>query len=323
MKSQPGGCYPYVSVIVPAKNEAKHISKCLMSIKNQDYPKDRYDITVIDNKSTDNTFEIAKNMGVAVLSTSAKKIGQVRNYGVENTSGDIVCFIDGDCIAKPDWLSSVSKLLDCKGNVAAVGGDAYVRDNATKFERYWFFVKTRRTDVMSSLNGASMSFFRSIFYEVGGFREDINAGEDSYLSNEIKLSGYTLIWHSSADVIHLGYPRTIWDFCVRQFWLSSSYIKSNTGVNEKMFWFSALCLVALVGMLISSIFLNFYYFIAFFVAYSIGPLLLCYKKGRGGGVPFLSAQSLSIMGLSYLYFFSRSLGLAYSVTGRDFDRKKR
>jgi len=52
--------YPFVSVIVPVYNGEKTIAECVKSLLSQDYPKDRYEIIIVDNNSKDQTAEIIK-----------------------------------------------------------------------------------------------------------------------------------------------------------------------------------------------------------------------------------------------------------------------
>ena len=105
---------PKVSIIVPARNEEGAISKCLQSLLSQDY--DNYEVIVIDDSSTDNTFtiisELSKNNHKLIPIKSPPKpndwIG--KNWacfqGYKKSTGEILLFTDADTIHKPDVLSS-------------------------------------------------------------------------------------------------------------------------------------------------------------------------------------------------------------------------
>ena len=229
---------PFVSIIVPAKNEARFIGCCLKSLKRQSYPKDRIEILVIDNGSIDNTSEIALSYDVSVYKSDATRIGAVRNFGVEKAKGSFLAFIDADCIADPKWLETVVPYLIENKGIGALGGDALSRPDGTWLERYWFYRNSRTTRSLSSLNGSSICLSKAVLKKVGGFHEKINAGEDTKLSDDIKGLGLKIEWCPSADMIHLGYPRTTKEFFKRQFWLSSSYLSSNLGVTDRMFIFT-------------------------------------------------------------------------------------
>ena len=207
---------PFVSIIVPAKNEARFIGCCLKSLKRQSYPKDRIEILVIDNGSIDNTSEIALSYDVSVYKSDATRIGAVRNFGVEKAKGSFLAFIDADCIADPKWLETVVPYLIENKGIGALGGDALSRPDGTWLERYWFYRNSRTTRSLSSLNGSSICLSKAVLKKVGGFHEKINAGEDTKLSDDIKGLGLKIEWCPSADMIHLGNKIALYLISLRQ-----------------------------------------------------------------------------------------------------------
>ncbi|WP_417536861.1 glycosyltransferase [Methylophaga sp.] len=314
---------PRVSVIIPAKNEEKYISECISSLKAQLYPVNEIEIIVVDNNSTDQTASIAEGMGVRVIHTGAERIGKVRNAGVEYSKGDFLFFIDADCVANPSWIARCLDLLSEHNEVGAIGGEALVRDQASKIEKFWVVGDTAKKTTIKYLNGSSMAFTREVFLKVGGFKEDINAGEDSFFANSIRSMGLKLIHDSSADVIHLGYPRTVIDFFKTQFWHSSSYVRSNLGFQEYMFWFTLLSLSATGVMVYSVVATDITLLAVSTIVFSIGPVLFFLKKLTKTGAKILSYEGLVLFYLCYVYFFARTLGLIYSFGGNSFYRKKR
>jgi glycosyltransferase involved in cell wall biosynthesis len=62
----------FISVVVPALNEEKYVGKCLSSLRAQSYPRELYEIIVVDNASTDRTAEIARGFGVKVVYESQR-----------------------------------------------------------------------------------------------------------------------------------------------------------------------------------------------------------------------------------------------------------
>ena len=106
-----------VAVIIPARNEAKNIKKCLESILNQNYPKDLINIVLVDDYSTDRTLEFARSFedrSIQVIaledeaveeSLSPKK--RALNLGISRTSAKLIITTDADCIAGEDWIRSI------------------------------------------------------------------------------------------------------------------------------------------------------------------------------------------------------------------------
>ncbi|WP_323753758.1 glycosyltransferase [Marinobacter sp.] len=313
---------PRISVIVPAKNEEKYIGDCIRSLKCQSYPSSQIEIIVVDNNSTDQTALIAEDMGVRVIHTEAERIGQVRNAGVEDSKGDFLFFIDADCVASPSWIAKCLDLLSKHNKVGAIGGEALVRNQASKIEKFWVVSDAAKKTTMKYLNGSSMAFTREVFFKVGGFKEDINAGEDSFFANSLRELGLKIVHDSSADVIHLGYPRTIVDFFKTQFWHSSSYLRSNLGFSEYMFWFTLLSLFSIGSMAYAIFSKEIILTFVSIIMFSVGPMLFYFKKLINTETKLNSSEGLVLLFLCFVYFLARVLGLFYSLTGISYYRKK-
>jgi glycosyltransferase involved in cell wall biosynthesis len=114
-----------VSVVVAVKNERAMIERCLKSLLNQDYG--NYEIIVADTGSTDGTPEVVER-----FAADSKRIRLLRaegyasagrNAGITAAMGDVLAFIDGDCVAPRDWLMQlVGPLLSEPSTTAGVGG---------------------------------------------------------------------------------------------------------------------------------------------------------------------------------------------------------
>jgi len=219
---------PYFSIIVPAYNEEKYIADCLSSLLQIDYPKDCYEVIVIDNGSSDRTVEIAETFDVQVHVKTGVKVGGVRNYGASKAKGDVFVFIDGDCVVNEGILAECAISFSTE-RIGAVGGACLLRDNPNWVETGWVIFEKLEKQRTNILAGSSFIVKKSIFQALGGFDVHINAGEDTKLSK--KIAEQYEIWKlPNCAVIHLGYPRTILEFSKRQFWHASSYRKSNLGL---------------------------------------------------------------------------------------------
>jgi glycosyltransferase involved in cell wall biosynthesis len=110
----------FVSIIIPAYNEEDNIAKCLQSINAQMEQGIDYEIIVVDNGSTDRTREIAEKLKAKVFALPEVNISALRNFGAEASSGDILAFLDADCLVKDGWLKNAVSILDDPA-VAMVG----------------------------------------------------------------------------------------------------------------------------------------------------------------------------------------------------------
>lgn len=97
--------FPRVSVIIPAYNEALKIDGCLESLQNLNYPKDRFEIIIVDNKSTDGTGEMVKKHDAILLhETAMQSAYAARNTGILSAKGEIIALTDADCVVDQNWL---------------------------------------------------------------------------------------------------------------------------------------------------------------------------------------------------------------------------
>ena len=110
------------SVIIPALNEADYIQATINAVKAQNIPRDNFEIIVVDNNSTDNTFDLAKVTGADKVVKELKHgTNMSRQHGFEVSCGKIVVFLDADSIPPPNWLSKIGDKLS-KPDIAAVSG---------------------------------------------------------------------------------------------------------------------------------------------------------------------------------------------------------
>ncbi len=118
---------PFVSIIIPCRNEEVYISRCLESLLNQTYPRDLLEIIVVDGMSTDTTREIVENYHVSFpalirLISNEKKITAVaRNLGITAAKGEIVCFFDAHATYATNYIMVCVGHLQ-SNDVDAVGG---------------------------------------------------------------------------------------------------------------------------------------------------------------------------------------------------------
>ena len=97
---------PFISVVIPARNAEDIIANCLKSLEELDYPKDRFEVLVVDGLSTDRTREIAKNHGATVVENPGLRVVSARNTGFEAAQGELIAFSDADCVMDRNWLKN-------------------------------------------------------------------------------------------------------------------------------------------------------------------------------------------------------------------------
>jgi len=119
-----------VSVVIATHNRAEWLRDTLNSVLRQSRQPD--EVVVVDNASTDHTREVvlsfADRLNVRYVHEPRRGIPHARNAAVRSATGDIVAFIDDDCIASGDWLKYIEIPFLRDPNVGAVGGEvSYAR----------------------------------------------------------------------------------------------------------------------------------------------------------------------------------------------------
>jgi glycosyltransferase involved in cell wall biosynthesis len=118
---------PRLSVIVPHLNQPEGLEGCLRSLAAQSLDGSAFEIIVVDNGSATLPQEaVARYPAARLLQESRPGPGLARNRGAEAASGDLLCFIDADCVAHPDWLRSVVAAFASAPAGTILGGDVRI-----------------------------------------------------------------------------------------------------------------------------------------------------------------------------------------------------
>jgi glycosyltransferase involved in cell wall biosynthesis len=196
--------FPSVSVVIRTKNESKWIWKTLKAIKNQSIAPD--EIVVIDNLSQDSTISLARDFGATkIKSIRNYSPGRALNFGIEQTSGEIVVILSAHCIPIDEyWLENLI-LPFVNHQIAATYGRQlplpFTVDN-DKSDLYAVF--RNESQIQNSdgfMNNANSAIRRSI-WEQFKFNESITNVEDRVWGAEIVARGFKIAYISQAGVFH-------------------------------------------------------------------------------------------------------------------------
>ncbi len=201
---------PEVSIVIPAYNESENIEVCTNSLKNQNFPSEDYEIIVVDNNSKDNTLDIVKNLDVIHTVEYKRGPAATKNAGILLAKGNIIAFIDGDCIATKDWLKNIVSGFD-KPDVGCVAGGIITMedDNLSHMER--FLIKKGYLSQAQHIEHqflpfaatANAAYRKEVFDKIGLFDEKLFVGEDADLSWRMQLfTNYKIKYISDAAVFH-------------------------------------------------------------------------------------------------------------------------
>lgn len=211
---------PYVTFVIPARNEESNMENCLRGILDQDYPKDRYEIMVADGHSVDRTGQIAQSLGARVVNNDKIIQSAGRNLGAKTVKGELVAFIDADIVLDPEWLKkAIIHFRDPR--VAAVGNFPEIVGGSNWIERTWFFHVKNKYEAKDAISvdwlaSASVIFDKAAFNKIGGFDESLRYAEDVDISFRALRYGYKMMLAPDLKSTHLQYETSLWGFIKRQ-----------------------------------------------------------------------------------------------------------
>ncbi len=208
-KSREMGPLPFISVVIPVRNEEAHLGAVLESLLAQDYPCDRYEILVADGDSTDGTSRVVEKIAsgsatrIKLLSNARQRSSAGRNVGVRHSSGELIVFIDGHC-----YIPSRTLFRDTAETFEKTGADCLCRPQPLSMEGNSFFQNAVAHARATSLGhgrdstiydtkfegpvnpcSAGAMYRRAVFERVGYYDESFDAAEDVEFNYRVFKSG--------------------------------------------------------------------------------------------------------------------------------------
>lgn len=239
--TQQGDASRYLcSVIVPVYNGAATITYCLDAIAQQSISVDRYEIIVVDDGSTDSTYDVVAHWRQRHPHLCCQQLRQpntgpaaARNNGAQVAQAPILLFTDADCRPCAIWLETLVSVFTADPTISAVMGSYTSEQSAPaarfaqlEFEERYVGMQARATiDVVATYSAA---FRRDVFLKAQGF--DISFpkanNEDVEFSYRLSQQGYRMVFAPAARVTHPHVP-TWWGYAKvkfgRGFWRTIVY----------------------------------------------------------------------------------------------------
>lgn len=210
---------PLVSFVVPVRNDAERLARCLASILASHYDIGRIEMIVVDNGSTDDSEATARSLGAKTTVVPDVRVGELRNRGVAISRGELIAFVDADHELDGDWLPYAIETIEATG-AAAVGASYHAPPDGTWVQRMYGALRgiiPGRKEV-EWLGSGSMLVRRSAFDQVGGFDGALEACEDVDLCQRLRVAGLKVVSDDRLTSVHFGDPETLFALFKGELW---------------------------------------------------------------------------------------------------------
>lgn len=200
--------FPFISVVVTVYNREDTIGLCLEALLKQDYPREKFEIIVVDNNSADKTPELAKRYPVRFYTEKRRGHSFALNEGVKRAKGEIIAFIDSDAVAAGDWLRNLIQGFDDP----SIGGFAgkilpYEAKNfIQRFQQDEYYNQERyfREFYLPFAVGTNAAYKHEVFEKTGLFDINLDGLEDMDFSWRMQeKTSFRLKLNSPACVYHI------------------------------------------------------------------------------------------------------------------------
>ena len=202
----------FVSVIVPNFNQAIPLQNCLQALTQQSYASSNYEIIVVDNGSTDNSVDIARQFPVKLLSyTDQKNPYPCRNMGIKNAQGNIIALTDSKCTPTSNWIENGVKGLSTSG-VDIIGGNITCPINTSSsvseivYALMYLSIAPHESQTAGALTG-NLFARKKLFKEIGYYLESSLSGADVEWTERAKSKNKNVVYDAQTIV---RYPPKKW-----------------------------------------------------------------------------------------------------------------
>lgn len=320
--------FPRVSVLVPVCNEANFIERCIKAIANNDYPKDRVEILVLDGASSDDTADLVRAFGqkdprVFLLSNPQRQVSVAMNIGIREAQGEIILRVDGHAIVQSDFIRRSVEALLTHPNAWCAGGVV----ETVCFNQVGLAIAA----AMSSPAGVGNATFRIggaagyvdtiafgaywhwVFEKIGLFDEELVRNQDDELNLRLNLAGGRIFLDPSIRTLY--YARSSFDKLARQyyqygFWRIRVIQKHNRPATFRqivpLLFVSTFCCLAVAALFSPMIRTAFSILVAVYV---VGLAAGALAASRKTGAMLIPQVAIAFIILHFGYGFGSASGI--------------
>ena len=220
-----------VSIVIPCRNEEKHIAKCLQSIIDNSYPKNNLEVLVCDGLSTDGTRDTVHHFDyrypyIKLLTNDEKTTQHALNLGAKASQGDIIIILGAHSEIASDYIASCVSALDLDEQIGCVGG---LLENVYENKSSEII-----SNAMSSVFGVGNAHFRlgskqgyvdtvafgaykrEVFNDIGYFDEELVRNQDDEFNYRLVQAGFRI--YLSRNIRAKYYVRSSYKKLMQQYY---------------------------------------------------------------------------------------------------------
>jgi cellulose synthase/poly-beta-1,6-N-acetylglucosamine synthase-like glycosyltransferase len=217
----------HISIVVPAKDAEVTLPALLQALMPQVAAREDAEAIVVDSGSRDHTAELAAGAGAQVVRADRPGAAAARNAGVRMAGGELIVFLDSDCIPRPGWLDRLTDALRQAPSLGAVGGRIVAAPSTNLLQRhadragYITQEEGFRDPFLPYLLTANCCYRADVLRRLGGFDEGLRSGEDTDIAWRMQIQlglGIELVGEAVVEHVHRTTLRGLWRQWVRYGW---------------------------------------------------------------------------------------------------------
>jgi glycosyltransferase involved in cell wall biosynthesis len=206
--------------VIPVRNARDDLARCLESLARQSTPAESFEVIVVDDGSDDGTPDVAARAGARVVSQGRRGAGAARNRGAREARGEIVLYLDADCVADAVWIEELSRPLFADARLAGTVG-RYESDQRAPVARFvqldleGRYARMQSRERIDFLNSGNCGLRRELLARYP-FDEEFQRLEDVELSFRLTADGHAMVFVPEARAWH-RHPETVGALVRRKF----------------------------------------------------------------------------------------------------------
>lgn len=198
---------PFVSVVMPVRDGARRVGATLEALLAQTYPRERYEIIVVDNDSSDGTRETVRTYPVTLLEErTVRSPYAARNVGIGKARGAIIAMLDVNTVPRPDWLEQAIATLQSEEADLVGGRVRFLLSERPSLAE--MFDSISNVKMESSIRargvakGGNLIVRKRVLDAIGPFPAHLRSGGDVLWTGQATRAGFRLVYASTAEVVY-------------------------------------------------------------------------------------------------------------------------